>query len=173
KLDSIISEYIYAHEESTLQEVTGRILKSNGWTVSCAESCTGGNIAAMLSSVPGASAYFMGSVTSYAVGVKENVLKVPAELIEKHGVVSEEVAIAMAEGVRVLTNSDFAVATTGVAGPGDSDGVPEGTVCIGFASAKESKAIVLRYRHDRNHNIQRFTASALNFLRSSILEYCK
>ena len=91
------------------------LFKLNGWTLSVAESCTGGQISHLLTSVSGSSAYYLGSVTSYAVSVKEKVLGVPSSTIRDKGVVSAEVASAMAEGVRDLTGSTFAVSTTGLA----------------------------------------------------------
>ena len=105
-----------------------------GVTIACAESCTGGLVAAKITDVPGASAVFKGGVVSYWEKVKSGVLGVPAGLIERCGVVSEEVASAMAEGARELLACDFAVATTGVAGPGGGQpGCPVGTVCFGLA----------------------------------------
>ena len=122
----------------------------------------------MLTGVPGSSAYFLGSVTSYAIAVKESVLGVPAETIDRFGVVSSEVAAAMAEGVRRLTGSDWSVATTGLAGP-DGDGVnPVGTVWIAVASAAGTVTVMRQYKNDRLHNIERFAASALDLLRREI-----
>ena len=122
----------------------------------------------MITSVPGSSAYFLGSVTSYAVSVKEQVLQVPAETIERYGVVSAEVAAAMAEGVRKLTGSDYAVATTGLAGPGDDGTHPVGTVWIGVAGPHRTETETKVYHNDRIRNIERFTAAALDFLRKNI-----
>ena len=133
KLKAILGDRIYSDTDDTLERAVGRLLLNAGKTVSAAESCTGGEISHLLTTVPGSSAYYLGSVTSYAVSVKENVLGVPAEIISEHGVVSSEVAAAMAEGVRKLTGSDYSVSTTGLAGPG-GDGVnPEGTVWIGVS----------------------------------------
>ena len=103
------------------------LLKGSGRTLSAAESCTGGQISHLITTVSGSSEYYLGSVTSYAVAVKEKVLGVPAATVREHGVVSSEVAAAMAEGVRALTGSTFAVATTGLAEGGD-ERYPEGTV---------------------------------------------
>ena len=117
----------------------------------------------------GSSAYFLGSVTSYAIAVKESVLGVPAQIIEKHGVVSSEVVAAMAEGVRKLTGSDYSVATTGLAGPGGDEFNPVGTVWVGVATPEGTKTVKYCYKNDRKRNIERFAASALNFLRLQIL----
>ena len=104
-------------------------------------------------------------MTSYAIPVKEKVLGVDPRLIERNGVVSSEVAAAMAEGVRRLTGSDFSVATTGFAGPGGGDErYPEGTVWVGVSSEKGTETRKFEYHNDRKRNIQRFSASALFFL---------
>lgn len=134
-------------------------------TISAAESCTGGKISSLLTSVPGASEYYLGSVTSYAVSVKENVLGVPPEVIEQFGVVSEEVARAMAEGVRRVTGSTYSVATTGLAGPGGDERNPVGTVCIGVAGPNGTTSLKRTYSNDRKRNIERFTSAALDALR--------
>ena len=170
RLKALLGPLMYADEDSDLETTLGRIARENGLTLSCAESCTGGMIAHMITSVPGSSGYFLGSVTSYAIAVKEKVLGVPGEVIEKNGVVSSEVAAAMAEGVRRLTGSDYAVSTTGLAGPSGDEFNPVGTVWIGVAGPRGSKTVKYVYKNDRKRNIERFAASALNFLRLFILE---
>ena len=169
KLKALLGELVYATEDSNLETELGQLLKENGLTVSAAESCTGGEIAHLITSVAGASQYFLGSVTSYAISVKEKVLGVPAQTIERCGVVSSEVAAAMAQGVRELTGSDYAVATTGLAGPGGDAFNPEGTVWIGVASKYGTRTVKYCYKNDRKRNIERFAASALNFLRLQII----
>lgn len=167
-LKALLGPLVYSDQDDRLEQVIGRRLKAAGKTLSAAESCTGGEIAHLLTGVPGSSAYFLGSVTSYAISVKESVLGVPADTIERFGVVSSEVAAAMAEGVRKLTGSDYAVSTTGLAGP-DGDGVnPVGTVWVGVASARGTLTRRYNYKNDRKHNIQRFAASALDFLRQTL-----
>jgi len=106
------------------------ILRTRKESISVAESLTGGGLAQALSSLPGSSEIFRGSVTAYQAEIKSEVLRVPAQLISEMGVVSEEVAISMATGVRDLMNSTWAISTTGVAGPGPTDGVPAGTVWV-------------------------------------------
>ena len=108
RLKELLGDKVYSDEDDTLEATVGRLLKASGKTLSVAESCTGGEISHLITSVPGSSAYYLGSVTSYAVSVKEKVLGVPAETVEKYGVVSGEVAAAMAEGVRRVTGSDYA-----------------------------------------------------------------
>ena len=169
KLKAILGDLVYADGDSNLETEVGRLLKEHGLTLSAAESCTGGEIAHLITSVAGSSAYFLGSVTSYAIAVKESVLGVPAKIIEKHGVVSSEVVAAMAEGVRKLTGSDYSVATTGLAGPGGDEFNPVGTVWVGVATPKGTKTVKYCYKNDRKRNIERFAASALNFLRLQIL----
>ncbi len=169
-LRPILGEYLYSDNDDTLQECIGRMLKQAGKTVSTAESCTGGTISALFTSIPGSSEYFLGSVTSYANSVKTGVLGVPEEIIEKYGAVSSECVAAMAEGVRRITGSDFSVATSGIAGPGGGSEVkPVGTVWIGVSSPKETKTYKLVFKGDRKRNIERFSANALNILRITIV----
>ena len=170
RLKEILGDKVYSDQDDTLEATVGRLLKAAGKTLSAAESCTGGEISHLITSVPGSSAYYLGSVTSYAVSVKEHVLGVPAETVETAGVVSSEVAGAMAEGVRKVTGSDYAVSTTGLAGPDGDAFNPVGTVWIGVAGPKSTKTLKKQFRHDRKRNIQRFAAEALNFLRLTILE---
>ena len=145
------------------EEKIQQLFKLNGWTLSAAESCTGGQISHLLTSVSGSSAYYLGSVTSYAVSVKEKVLGVPSSTIRDKGVVSAEVASAMAEGVRDLTGSTFAVSTTGLA-EGSDDYYPEGTVWIGVAGPEGTRTLLYQWSKDRKANIRRFAVVALRFL---------
>ena len=153
--------------KETLQERIARLLKNSGRTLSAAESCTGGQISHLITTVSGSSSYYLGSVTSYAIPAKEKVLGVPGEIIRQHGVVSSEVAAAMAEGVRRLTGSTFAVSTTGLAEGGD-ERYPEGTVWIGVTGP--AGTITKKYHCDlgRKGNIRRFATTALRFLASYI-----
>lgn len=168
RLKEILGDLVYSDSDDTLEHALGTVLKTHGKTLSTAESCTGGEIAHLVTTVPGSSSYFLGSVISYAVSVKETLLGVPRETIEKHGVVSSEVAAAMAEGVRKATGSDYAVSTTGLAGPGGDELNPEGTVWVGVATPLGVKTRKFQYRSDRIRNIERFAASALHFLLSEI-----
>ena len=169
KLKELLSDYIYSEQEDTLQDCIGRLLTAYGKTMSAAESCTGGMISHLITSIPGSSAYYLGSVTSYANSVKENVLGVSPDIIRQHGAVSSECAAAMAEGVRKLTGSDFAISTTGIAGPdGGSDEKPVGLVWIGVSSQNSTETYKIQYKGDRQRNIERFAAYALNILRKKI-----
>ena len=170
KLKGLLGDLLYSECDDTLENALGKLLVRLGKTVAAAESCTGGEIAHLFTSVSGSSAYFLGSVTSYAVSVKEKVLGVPSEVIEKHGVVSAEVAEAMATGVRKLLGSDFSVATTGLSGP-SGDGInPVGTVWIAVDGPLGPRSRRFNYHNDRKRNIERFSSAALNFLRLYILE---
>jgi nicotinamide-nucleotide amidase len=164
-LHAILGDSIYSDKDDTLESAIGEILKATGKTLSTAESCTGGMISSLITSVPGSSEYFLGSVTSYANSVKENVLGVPSRIIEEYGAVSSECVSAMAEGVRRLTGSDYSVATSGIAGPGGgSDKKPVGTVWIGVSSNMGTETFSLRFNSDRKRNIERFSSSALHIL---------
>lgn len=163
-LKQIIGDLIYSYDEDTLEGKLGVLLRTSGKTLSAAESCTGGEISHLITSVPGASQYYLGSVTSYAVRIKESLLNVPQKTIEQYGVVSSEVAEAMAKGMLNLTGSDFSVSTTGLAGPGGDEFNPEGTVWVGVASKNRTQTAKFQYHSDRAHNIERFSASAINFL---------
>ena len=169
-LKAILGDLLYADGDDTLEHALGMLLKAHGKTVGTAESCTGGEIAHLITTVPGSSAWYLGSVVSYAVSVKEKILGVPHAVIEKHGVVSSEVAAAMAEGARKVIGSDYAVATTGLAGPGGDETWPEGTVWVGVATSRGVRTRKFQYRNDRKRNIQRFAASALHFLLTTIKE---
>jgi nicotinamide-nucleotide amidase len=170
RLKEILGDKVYSDQDDTLEATIGRLLKASGKTLSVAESCTGGEISHLITSVPGSSAYYLGSVTSYAVSVKERVLGVPGETVERFGVVSGEVAAAMAEGVRRVTGSDYAVSTTGLAGPDGDAFNPVGTVWIGVAGPRGTKTVKRLFKNDRKRNIERFAASALDFLRLTLLE---
>lgn len=170
RLKEIIGEYLYSDEDDTLEKCIGRMLAAAGKTVSAAESCTGGMISSLFTSVPGSSEYYLGSVTSYANSVKTGVLNVPAEIIQEHGAVSSECVSAMAEGVRRLTGSDYSVATSGIAGPGGgSEEKPVGLVWIGVSSEKGTETYRFIYKGDRKRNVDRFAATALNILRKKIV----
>ena len=173
-LKEILGDSVYADREQTLQEVIGEILRNSGKTVSTAESCTGGMIASLLTSVPGASEYYLGSVVSYSNSVKENVLGVPHDVIAGFGAVSPECVAAMAKGVRRLTGSDFSVATSGIAGPGGgSEEKPAGLVWVGISSVNTVETMSFVFGNDRIRNIERFSASALDALRKFITRQLK
>lgn len=140
-----------------------RLLKGSGKTLSAAESCTGGEISHLITTVSGSSEYYLGSVTSYAIPIKERLLGVPAETVETFGVVSPEVAAAMAEGVRKATGSDYSVATTGLAEGGNGH-YPEGTVWMAVSGPSGTRTRLFSCNLGRRGNIRQFAKAALKFL---------
>lgn len=173
RLKPILGDLIYAEEDTNLESVIGKLLRGTGRTLSVAESCTGGMISHLLTTVSGSSEYYLGSVTSYAVPVKESTLGVRPETIEKNGVVSAAVAAEMAEGVRRLTGSTYAVATTGWADSYGDEREPAGTVWVAITGPEGTQTARFNYRNDRQRNIERFSASALNELRKYIVNSLK
>ncbi|HNW57898.1 MAG TPA: competence/damage-inducible protein A [Bacteroidales bacterium] len=170
KLYKIIPEYIYGEDEELLEMIIGKLLKTKNKTVSTAESCTGGEIAHMLTSIHGSSDYYNGSIVAYANSVKIQILGVKKELIDKFGAVSEEVVKEMATGAKKLFNTDYSVATSGIAGPdGGTEMKPVGTLWMAVASEKGVIAEKVTLGFDRNTNIRRFSLSALNLLRKQII----
>ena len=163
ELKGILGDLIYSDEDDTLENCIGKLLKRHGKTLSTAESCTGGLIASLITSVAGSSDYYLGTVVSYANSVKQGVLGVPVEILINHGAVSSECVAAMADGVRKLTGSDFSVATSGIAGPGGgSEEKPVGLVWIGVSSQLGTETFRLVFNSDRKRNIERFASSALH-----------
>ena len=154
----LISNYLLATEDISLEALAGRLLKQQGKTIATAESCTGGRLAAALNAQSGASAYYMGSVVAYDNSIKEQVLGVRHDTLLQHGAVSEPTVCQMAEGVRTLMHTDYAIATSGIAGPtGGTIDKPVGTVwiawatptgtdakCFHFGAAREREQITLR-----------------------------
>jgi nicotinamide-nucleotide amidase len=172
KLYVTIPELIYGEDEESLEMVIGKLLKSTKKTVSTAESCTGGEIAHLLTSVPGSSSYFTGSVIAYANSVKTQLLGVEEYTIEKQGAVSEETVKEMAIGARKLFNTDYAIATSGIAGPdGGTEAKPVGTVWIAVASEKDVICEKNVFGNDRITNIRRFSLASLNLLRKQIINH--
>jgi nicotinamide-nucleotide amidase len=141
ELKRLTSAYLIAETDEPLEVIVGRMLTERKQTIATAESCTGGKLAALLSKHPGSSAFYFGSVISYDNSVKEHLLGVSAELIKTHGVVSEEVVIEMANGVRKAIGTDYAIATSGIAGPsGGSEAKPVGTVWMAWATPEGTTA---------------------------------
>lgn len=168
-LRNLLGDVIWSEEDDRFETYIGKMLNDSGKTVSCAESCTGGLISELFTSVPGSSGYFLGAVTSYANSVKTGVLGVSEETIARYGAVSSECVREMAEGIRRVTGSDFSVATSGIAGPGGgSPEKPVGLVWIAVSSEKGTETFSHTYKNDRRRNIERFAASALNHLRIKI-----
>jgi nicotinamide-nucleotide amidase len=170
KLYEIIPDVIYGENEVTLEETVGRLLLDSKLTLSTAESCTGGRIASLITSVPGSSAWFTGSVVAYDNSVKTGVLGVNPQTISRFGAVSEETAREMAEGMLRLAKTDYSIAVTGIAGPeGGTPEKPVGTVWIALASRNGVTAERHRFADDRAINISRSAYTALNLLRKQII----
>ncbi|MBR3566917.1 MAG: CinA family protein [Salinivirgaceae bacterium] len=151
-----------------IKQIASKMLATGKW-VATAESCTGGNIAHQITLVPGSSAWFKGGVVSYTNEVKMKVLGVPLELIEQYTEVSLQAAEAMAEGARRATGADFAVSTTGIAGPtGATANDPVGTVYIGVATPDKVVSQRVVFGTDRERNIERFTIAALETLLANV-----
>lgn len=141
ELQSRVRDYMIADTDEPLEVILGNLLKAKGQTIATAESCTGGKLASLLNKHAGSSAFYYGSIISYDNSVKEHLLGVPAELIKTHGVVSEEVVRVMAESVRRCLNTNYSIATSGIAGPsGGSIDKPVGTVWIAWATPQGTTA---------------------------------
>lgn len=166
KLKRLIPDLIFGYGNEKIEELIGEKLKKTGKSISTAESCTGGNIAKLISSISGSSAYFKGSVVAYANETKTNVLHVHASEIESYGAVSEQVVGAMAANVRQLLNTDFAIATSGIAGPGGgSKEKPVGTVCLAIASANKLITKTIHAGNKRGRIVEIASFSALIMLK--------
>ena len=172
KLYKTIPEFIYGEDEDSLEMVIGKLLKSKNKSVSTAESCTGGEIAHLLTSVAGSSAYYKGSIIAYENSIKTKLLGVQDYIITKYGAVSENTVKEMAVGVRNVLDTDYAVATSGIAGPdGGTDEKPVGTIWIAVDSVRGTVCEKRVFGNDRLTNIKRFSLAALNLLRKQIINY--
>ena len=168
-LRRIIPHNVLGYETATMQELVHRILTERRQTLATAESCTGGVIASRFTAMPGASAYFLCGVVSYSNEAKIRVLGVDADTIARYGAVSEQVARQMAEGVRRVAGADYAIATTGIAGPtGGSAEKPVGTVWIAVATPAGTVAQCRQCGTDRGQIIDRASAFAIGLLRDSL-----
>lgn len=169
KLKSILGEDILDEEDTPIETLIGQLLKKKNLTLSTAESCTGGNIAARITSVAGSSAYFKGSVVAYANEVKMGILGVSAKTLEEKGAVSEETVIEMVRGAMKALNTDCAVATSGIAGPGGgSKEKPVGTIWIAAAYKDEICTMKQESNRGREMNVERASNNALLLLRKLI-----
>jgi nicotinamide-nucleotide amidase len=170
ELTKIIPNYIFGYEEDTIAGNVGKILKEKGLTVATAESCTGGNIAHFITSNPGSSEYFKGGVVTYSNELKIKLLGIDPVLIADKGAVSKEVADAMAVAARQLLNTDYAIATSGIAGPdGGTYEKPVGTVWIAVADVNSVVSKSFNFGNNRERNIIRSTQTALNILRLQLV----
>ncbi len=171
KLKKIIPEDISGFDDEQLNETIGKLLREKGKTLSTAESCTGGYIAHLITSVPGSSDYFKGSIIAYANEAKESMLGVRHQSLIKYGAVSEQVVKEMAEGARIKLKTDYAIATSGIAGPGGgTEDKPVGTTWIAIATPDQTIAEHFLMGDHRERNIRKTAATALNMLRKLIIK---
>ena len=169
ELKDLVKDYLVVDQDISLQEAISNLLTSKKQTLSIAESCTGGYISHLITLIPGSSSFFLGSVVSYSNKMKSEIINVPVDIIKKYGAVSIETAAKMAEGVRLKTGSDFALATSGIMGPdGSTPEKPVGHVCVAVSTASKTETTTFDFRFDRKRNIELTAAHALNFLRKHI-----
>jgi nicotinamide-nucleotide amidase len=170
KLQELVKDFLVTNEDKGLEQVIGEILREKKLTMGTAESCTGGYIAHLITSVAGSSDYYKGSVISYDNDVKEQMLGVNHSTIEQHGAVSEEAAREMVNGLIKRLGVDFAIAASGIMGPGGGSAEkPVGTVWIAAGNRNKTETLQLHLRFDRERNISMTASNALNFLRKFIL----
>lgn len=171
KLLQLIPELVFGFDYDTIENVVGKLLREQGKTLGTAESCTGGMIAHKITSIPGSSDYFLGSIVSYANEVKMESLGVSLESLKEFGAVSEEVVRQMAEGARKKLHSDYTIATSGIAGPeGGTEEKPVGTVWIAVATPEITVAKKYQFGHNRARNIEIGSSTALNMLRKQLIK---
>ena len=169
-----ISNYVYGYNEETLETAVGKLLKNAGKTLALAESCSGGYISHLITTVPGSSNYLRGTVVPYHNDLKEQILGVSSATLAQHGAVSEETVREMATGVKKLFGADFALASSGIAGPdGGTPDKPVGTVWIACAGPDFVEAKLLQLTQDRMINIQLTGVAVLNLLRICFLKHNK
>ena len=165
-----IEKYVYGYDEETLETALGKLLKNAGKTIALAESCSGGYVSHLITTVPGSSAYFQGAVVPYHNAFKERILGVKSETLSSHGAVSEATVAEMAEGVRALFNADYGLASSGIAGPdGGTADKPVGTVWIACAGPEGVETRKLQLTQDRMLNIQLTGVAVLNLFRTCFL----
>jgi len=174
RLYQIIPQYIFGTEEDTLEKIVGMLLMKKRATLSVAESCTGGNLSRRITSVPGSSAYFTGSVVAYSNDIKLNVLNINLKSLTDYGSVSREVAEEMATGVRDRFKTDYSISTTGIAGPdGGTAEKPVGLVWIAVASKEKVLSKKFLFGGNRERNIERASLAGLNLLRKVLMANAK
>ena len=170
RLQQLIQANIYGFDEESPAESIGKTLAEKGWTISTAESCTGGAIARLITENPGSSVYFKGSVVAYSNEIKSKILGVAEDTLLQHGAVSREVVETMALQACKLMNTDFAIATSGIAGPGGGTAEkPVGTVWIAVAFRENVTSQLYNFGNDRERNIARTGQTALFMLRRMLL----
>ena len=170
KMKDIIQAYVFAEEDISLQEAVGRLFVAKGKTFAVAESCTGGYVGHLVTSIPGSSAYFKGSLVTYSYSMKEAILGVKRETLETQGAVSEACVQEMLEGLLRVSGADYGVAISGIAGPdGGTASKPVGTVCFAVGSSASFKTYTIQFFPSRMENIRASAMTALNLLRKAII----
>ncbi len=165
----LAGDYIYGYGEESLEEIIGKLLRSRKLTLSIAESCTGGYLSHLVTSVPGSSDYFLGSMIPYAYDIKMRQLGVKPEVLEKYGAVSEPTIVEMANIVRAKFNTDIGVATSGIAGPGGATpDKPVGLIWIAYSDKHQTITRKLLLSKDRMINIRMASIAVLNLIRLSL-----
>ena len=172
KIDEVlplIDKYVYGFDHEEIPEAIGRILKERKLTVAFAESCTGGFLSHKITSVPGSSEWYRGSMIPYSNDLKRDLLDVDQKILDEDGAVSEPVVLALAENVRKTLKSDIGISVSGIAGPGGgTDEKPVGTVWIAYADKHKSVAKKFRFIRDREVNIKYSSIAALNMIRINL-----
>lgn len=170
ELQTIIGEFIYGYDNDTLESITGNLLKERKQTISTAESCTGGYISHLITSIPGSSDYYVGSVITYSYEIKTLELNINADLLNAKGAVSQEVVEQMAAEVRRKFKTDYSIAVSGIAGPtGGTPEKPVGTVWIAIAGPERVFSKRFLFTNNRLRNIQMTSNAALNLLRKEMM----
>jgi len=170
KLQEIIPEAIYGFNEEKIELAVYKLLKSQNKTMATAESCTGGNISALITSIPGSSAIYKGSVIAYSNEIKHKILHVAEQTLDSYGAVSKQTVEEMCKGLLNTFNTDYAISVSGIAGPnGGTDEKPVGTTWICIANKNKLIAEKYLFGEDRGRNIRRATLTALNLLRTNFL----
>ena len=171
QLKKLVKDYMVTDEDEPMQQVLGKLLAKNNKTISTAESCTGGAIASLITSVPGASRYFQGSIVSYSYEIKETLLDVNKKTLEKYGAVSEETVREMLAGLLEKMKTDFGIAVSGIMGPdGGTAEKPVGTVWVAVGNKEKQLVQKLKQRFERQKNIEVTATMALNMMRKFVLE---
>jgi nicotinamide-nucleotide amidase len=169
KLKKIVGDIIFGYDDVTLEEIVGDLLRQKGKTVSTAESCTGGYIAHLLTSIAGSSDYYQGSIVSYSNKIKHKTLDVSNKDLEHHGAVSKQVVEAMVRGIKKIMETDYALATSGIAGPtGGTTEKPVGTTWIAVATPDKVISKLFHFGEHRGRNIRRAALASLDMLRKEL-----
>ncbi len=168
----ILGESVFSDEGDSMEQALGRLLAGKKATVAIAESCTGGLISSLLTDVPGSSDYFLFSGVTYSNEAKEKILGVPHEILVQYGAVHEETVKQMALGAQKVSGADYALATSGIAGPGGgTDDKPVGTLCVGLATPQMSRGYHYNFPfRERGQNKKLFAITAMNKLRKTLLK---